>query len=201
MVNIVPREAYSVDESGIWRRMPWLSVAAYVIIAWIVSGPMRAGGVLSKAGLTVLLVGALYGAIFSKVLRWSMERMLDRLFRDDAKAAPAPPPGVEYSHRMPCSLSRKSGWTVGGTLYFGRNGFTFVPHRMNLPGDRASILVGPPEKLSFSTAPASVPAIARLLVDRVPELIVIGAEGAPELRLLAPRPRETLASLEKLAGA
>src|SRR5262245_41833780 len=144
MRNLLPLEAYRIDETGYWSRLPFVTTLGFGV-------PMGLAILLTTSELDwiarVLVAvvggsigGALFGILFPIVFRRQMFSYVDAVYQGrPGWAATDPPQGKEVHSRLPCGWSKNARMNVGGVLYVGKAGFVFVPHRRNLPGDRNAI--------------------------------------------------------------
>jgi len=175
--HIVPREAYDVDETGYWARMPWATGLMF--------------GATMMVGTVVLL--------FPRLFRRSMRRLTDRIYQGDPKLINLPATSDGFRYRLPCTWI-DGHWGIGGVLCVGAAGVRFVPHKKNMR-EPATLQLGPIVEIRLElAAPASQNALQRLLIPHPPPLLEIRAAGE-SVRALVPRPEMTIQALRQaIAG-
>ncbi len=144
------------------------------------------------------VAGTFFGFTFPRSLKRRLLRASEAIYSGTGLYATAPPAGA-YAHRLPCSV-RDGRLEVGGVLYLGRRIATFVPHPMNLPRHRQSIVIADGTGCEIRTIAQSKPLLAAILGTGLPDLIEI-ASPLGTWQLNAPRPPEIAAELRALLGS
>ena len=100
--------------------------------------------------LAIGAVGALiFGALITMLAGFAKRQLTQHVYHCVWPIVPAAPPGP-YEARLMCSLVRRP-LAVGGHLYIGHEGWTFVPHTRNGPLYRKPVRWDEPYQLSIST--------------------------------------------------
>lgn len=191
MENLVSRAAYDVDETGYWARMPLvlgivMSVVG-VIIIWATVG--RHSGV-REIIIRGLAGGGLFAMLFPVLFRWSTNAAVSRTYAGIGKFAAAPPPGLDLTYRLPCSLLKTAVVAIGGALYLGESGLVFVPHEANPPSRRQPLVFALGDLRTVAVVGAT-PWFFRPLVPRPPTLLEVSG-GAVSARFVVPAPMATI---------
>lgn len=192
MENLVPKEAYIIDFSGYRERLGWVTGIFFGMsmgIVFFILAPSTVG-LSRRASISfgaAVLCGIVFGMVFPRRYRRRISSVIDRLYDGDTKIDVPPPPEKELRYRLPCSWVRSKNFAVGGVLYIGPHGLLFVPHKMNLPGDRSVFEMGPNRRLKLSlTAPESS-GLSKLLVPRpMSQLQVNWPEGSAKFVIPSP---------------
>ena len=133
--NLVSREAYNQDETGYWKRLPFILGPAFALpmgIASIYISPIAQEG-FNEALIVFCKATAIslsFGIIFPLILWYSVKSSTDALYYSDPRLDVPPPLSTDYSYRLVCTLM-KNGYPIGGVLYVGKSGLLFVPHKRN----------------------------------------------------------------------
>jgi hypothetical protein len=200
MENLVPREAYDVDESGYRERLGMVSGILFgfaMAVVFLLLTPSMVGfgwRVLISIWLGALC-GAGFGRHFSKRFQKKMSSTIDRLYEGDPSIDAPPSPEKELRYRLPCSWKRSKNFSVGGVLYVGPMGLLFVPHKMNPPRDSSAFEM-PDKSLRLCLSPQAVSGFFKLLVPRPsPVLEAIWPDGRAQF--LVPAPNQVLKLLDE----
>jgi hypothetical protein len=156
------------------RGLPWPALAAAAAVA-----------------------GAFFGFTFPRSLKRRLLRASEAIYSGTGSYATVPPAGA-FTHRLPCSV-RDARLEAGGVLYLGPRIATFVPHSMNLPRHRQSIVIADGTGCEIRTIAQSKPLLAAILGTRLPDLVEI-ASPLGTWQINAPRPAEIAAELRTLLG-
>lgn len=148
--------------------------------------------------VVVLVIGAaLFGFLWTRLMRRTMGRLLARLHAGDSKLVPPPPPG-HWDARLLCSLVRRI--VIGGHLYVGPDAWVFVPHRKNLAVHQAPVALGPPDQLSVSLIHLRPNALLRLMVPGPIRRVRVAGPGGEHL-LVVPEADWVAERLQQYADA
>jgi hypothetical protein len=113
--------------------------------------------------------------------------IVDRLYKGDPVIDVPPPPEKELRYRLLCTWKRSENFSVGGVLYVGPLGLFFVPHKLNLPGDRSAFEMGPNKNLRLSLTTPELTGLSKMLVPRpTPRLQVVWPDGNAQFIIPAP---------------
>lgn len=202
MDNLIPREAYDVDESGYRQRLGLVTGTFFGLamgLACLFLTPSMAGP--GWHALLSICAGVFSGVVFGKTFprgfRTKMTSIIDRLYAGDPELVTAPPPEKKPGYRLPCSWKRSENFAVGGVLYIGPQGLLFMPHKMNLPRDRSSSFeMGPGEGLKLSLTTQKVAGFFKLLVPRPASVLQVSWPGG-SAQFLVPAPDRVLKLIEE----
>ena len=186
MENLVPREAYDIDEGGYRQQLRLVtSLFSSLMIGigclFIMFQAIRFGWRALLGTCTGVFCVIVFIKGFRQRFRRRISSMIDRLYAGDTNIDTPPPPGKDLRYRLPCSWKRSEYVAVGGVLYLGPQALLFVPHKMNLPRDRSSFEMGPRKSLKFSLTNPQSTGFRRLLVFRSPtQLQIIWSDGSAQ---------------------
>lgn len=217
MENLVAREAYDVDETGYWKRLPVLGgLFAFLfggfgfglifplLFDWVGTLVFPQRPALFNAA-TIIIIGLSFGIIFGLAFGWvfptifrrKMASAMSAIYDGDPKIVPAPPSEKEFSYRLPCSWMKSDNFAVGGLLYLGKQSLMFVPHQENLAQHRNGFEIAPLNNVTLSLVQPRLNLLARLLTERPPSHIEIRWEhGQP--RFLVPEAEITLTKIKRI---
>src|SRR5262245_17339219 len=183
MENLVSREAYDLDETGIQKRLPvvgglfaflfgglFFGFAFPMVFQWLMAfviplpTPFFNAPTVLVAGLSFgVLFGLTFGLLFPARFRKKMASVIDAIYNGDTKIVQLPPPENEFLYRMPCSWMKSDNFSVGGVLYLGKQSFLFVPHKKNLPIHRDPFEITPINEVTLSVVEPHMNLLLRLL--------------------------------------
>jgi hypothetical protein len=191
--NLVTLAAYDVDETGYWRRLPWVSGlffgAGFASMDLLSLIPNTRYSPATTAALSLAIGGPIFGLLSSLIARQQMRGVWAALYSGEPGTVRPPTANRFFYYQIPCTLL-KGRVGIIGVLYLGRGGLVFVPRKRTwkpgqplemAPLDAVSIALVPPP-------PQNV--IQRLLVPRPQEQIEIRWTGA-SARFMMPRPADT----------
>ena len=214
MENLLPRDAYDLDETGMWKRMPlFVGVFAFLfgslgfgiifplgfklafrlVLQQPVTLPWRVG--LLSGLLFGVLFALIFGFMFPARARRRFSAATDAIYFDDPKFVVLPPADLGLTHRLPCSWMKSENFAVGGVLYLGSGGFLFIPHRKNLPIHRQPLEIKSLSDITFSLVTPRPNSLMKLLVKSAPPRLQIESHDT-SARFLVPEAKKTL---EKIA--
>ena len=201
MENLVPREAYDIDEGGYRQRLRLVtslfsSLMIGIACLFLMSPAIGFGWRALLGACAGVFCVIVFVKSFRLRFRRRMSSMIDRLYAGDTEIDTPPPPEKDLRYRLPCSWKRGEYVAVGGVLYLGPQGLLFVPHKMNLPRDRSCFEMGPSKSLKFSLTSPQSTRFRRMLVSRPPtQLQVIWSDGSAQF--LVPAPSRVLDLIEE----
>ena len=190
--NLVALAAYDVDETGYWRRLPWVSgllfggVFAFLVFSLV---PNTRYSPAITAALSLAIGGPLFGLFFPLALRRQVRGIWAELYAGEQRSISPPPASGPFYYQVPCT-SVRGRMGVIGVLYLGRGGLLFTPRKRSwkpgpplemAPLDAVSVALVPP-------LPQNV--IQRLNIPRPQEQIEIRWNGG-SARFIVPRPADT----------
>ena len=218
--NLASREAYDLDETGYWKRMPWIMGLMAGLFGGVVFGLFFPWAFVALMSLLVskalpgftatqyMSTGAAFGIFFGLIMGWlfprkareGMRSFNDSLYAGDPQLIPHPPQSQnEFSARLPCSWMKTANLAVGGVLYLGQGCLTFVPHTKNAAADREPFEIPELDTASISLVEPSLNLFARLLVPRPARRLEIKwASGSA--RFMVPEAKETLTKVKRVTG-
>jgi hypothetical protein len=219
MENLLPRDAYDLDEAGMWKRMPLVGgVFAFLFgslgfgiifplgfqLAFRLVLPQRVTLPLLTVGLVSgLLFGVLFALVFGFMFparaRQRLSAATDAIYFDDPKFVVLPPADLGLTHRLPCSWMKSENFAVGGVLYLGSGGFLFIPHRKNLPTHRQPFEIKSLSDITFSLVTPRLNSLMKLLVKRVPPRLQIESRDT-SARFLVPEAEKTLGKIAEIVA-
>jgi hypothetical protein len=216
MENLVPREAYDLDETGYRKRLPIVvGLIAFLfggvgfgllfpfLFEWVWALFLPLPARIFNAS-TVIISGLGFGIFFGLVMalrfpaisQRKMTSIVDDIYAGDAKIV-QPPSGKEFSYRLPCSWMRSNNFAVGGVLYLSKESFMFVPHKKNLPQHREPFEIAPLNNATFSLVEPRVNLLSRFLTERPPRLVAVKWRGE-EARFSVPEAEVTLMKIKSI---
>jgi hypothetical protein len=193
--NLVALEAYDVDETGYWRRLPWVT-GLFFGVAMAFMTPLIPSTSYSPAMTAVLsfaIGGPIFGLFFPMGLRRQIRGIWAGLYAGGPRSINPPTANGLYYYQIPCTSVRgKTG--IIGVLYVGRGGLLFAPRKRSWkPGP--TLEISPLDAVSIALVPPLPQnVIQRLLIPRPLEQIEIRWNGA-SARFLMPRPADTCSKI------
>jgi hypothetical protein len=195
--NLVPLDAYDVDDTGYWRRLPWVSGlfgGLCSVSAALFSPEQTIYYSLGVRAATGFIIGASVFTLMAVVLARPMYRkIVAGLYRGERWIVDPPSAGRLFYYQIPCSWVR-GGVHVGGVLYLGSAGLLFVPHKKNWrPGPPFSMTPIEAVKAAL-VGPIPLNPIQRLLVAHPRKLVEITCNGT-HARFAVPNPADTIVKI------
>jgi len=191
--NLVELAAYDVDETGYWRRLPWLSGMlfglAFASIELLSPIPNTRYSPPITAVWSLAIGGPIFGLLFPLAARRQIRVIWAGLYAGEQRSITPPPGNGFFYYQIPCTLvSGRVG--VIGVLYLGRGGLLFTPRKRSWKSG-APIEMAPLELVRIALVPP-LPrnAIQRLLIPRQQEQLEISWNGA-SARFIVPSPADT----------
>jgi hypothetical protein len=199
--NLLPREAYEIDETGYRKRLPWflfISFAGLCGTMMTITLAIVFEMGIAQAILTYLVVGVLgggYASFFSWIARRSNKLFTDKLYRGDLKFDVPPPATKNLKYRLVCSWIKSNKLAIGGVLYIGKDLLLFVPHKHNPPKHSQPFEIAPLENLTLGLAKPRRNLIDKILIPKPRSFIEI-KWLEHSARFSVPQPLETLSEIE-----
>ena len=189
MEDLVPRTAYDVDETGYWERMPVVTGLIMAVcctaITYATIGrdwPFRESAIRGMAG------GFMFAVLFPSLLRWFVRGYTSRAYAGKGRFALAAPAGFDVAYRLLCSaIIGDSRAAVGGNLFIGRSGLSFVPFS-------GSPLTFPMPELKVAAVPAPTNALLRVVIPRPASLLEATGRDV-RARFVLPTPSATITKI------
>jgi hypothetical protein len=191
--NLVPLAAYDVDETGYWRRLPWLSglffgasMACVNLFALI---PNTRYSPPTTALLSFAICGPGFGLLFPPVARRQLRAVWAGLYAGERRMISPPPSSRSFYYQVPCT-SVRGRMGIMGVLYLGREGLLFTARKRRWK-PAPSIEMNPLDVVRVALVPPPPQnVIQRLLVPRPPEQIQISWNGT-NAGFIVPSPADT----------
>jgi hypothetical protein len=193
--NLVALAAYDVDETGYWRRLPWVSGlffgAALASVSPLIPNTRYSPAI--TAALSLAICGPMFGLFFPLVARRQVRGMWAGLYVGERRSISPPPANRFFYYQIPCTSVRgRTG--IAGVLYLGRGGPLFTPRRRSWK-PALSIEMKPLDVVRVALVPPPPQnVIQRLFVPRPPEQIEISWNGA-SARFMVPSAADTYLKL------
>lgn len=180
METIIPRDRYDLDETGYWKRMPWITGITFGMLnglivfalALLVAGENLRFAFIVTLG-TSLFGGFLFAVFFPKLFRRRLATLVTSAYTGDLHVIGTPPTPPAYAYRLPANWMKTDHLAIGGVLYIGRTGLRFVPHRHNLRRHQQPFEITPLEQLSFSLVEPNLNWLFRQYHTNTPHYIEI----------------------------
>lgn len=189
--HLVPLEAYDLDETGYWRRAPWVNGlwfgACMAAVAFVFNRT------LASTAFAFILNGTIFGLLFPPSMRQQARWINAGLYFGRPWLIPPPPASMAIHYQVLCT--RTDGKVpVTGILYLGPRGFLFVPPKRNFSA-KSQLEMSPVDSILIAlvTLPAAG-IVQRMLTLHRPGQIEITCNGATA-RFSAPQPAITFAKL------
>jgi hypothetical protein len=187
MKDLAQLPAYLLDDTGYWRRMPFvvggfMCVAGTLNIWFTIGSVLQPWEIVARGVAGGVLFALLFPFLFRLFMRWSVRRTF-------AKAGPA---GAMY--RLVCSIRKSPRMMVPGALYLFRDVAAFTPHRLQALGRDVSL---PLEELSVSSEQVPRGWLMRLLTARDPLVMRLTTSTQSEA-FVVPTPRVTIGVLSSV---
>jgi hypothetical protein len=195
MQNLVPRAAYSVDDTGFWDGWPRYLFVVYAIgfgitwfvinVDWTLRGDAWRSSALVAAAFAIW-GGALNGFLVSTLTvrgrRKRQERLADALYDGDPGLVPEPPDRDGYAWRLPCSAIVSPRITLAGVLYVGKAGLRFQARAGKQRGRRQrttrimkppAVDMGPVREITLQVLSLPRTWLGRRITRRAPKVVII----------------------------
>jgi hypothetical protein len=197
MQNLVPRAAYSVDDTGFWDGWPRYLFAVYSVgfgitwfalnVDWMLHGDALANSALVAAAFAIW-GGALNGLLVSQLTtrrrRKRQERLADALYAGDPLLVPGPPEMAGYEWRLPCSAIVAPRLTLAGVLYVGAAGLRFQARAAGAPpwwhrrrpaptGLPPAVDIGPVREITLTVRSLPRTWLGRRITRRAPRVVIV----------------------------
>jgi hypothetical protein len=197
MQNLVPRAAYSVDDTGFWDGWPRYLFAVYGVgfgitwfvlnVDWTLHGEAWRSSALVAAAFAIW-GGALNGLLVSRFTvrgrRKRQERLADALYAGDPRLVPGPPDRAGYEWRLPCSAIVAPRLTLAGVLYVGAAGLRFQARAAGTPrwwerkrpaptGKPPAVDIGPIREITLHVCSLPRTWLGRRITRRAPRVVII----------------------------
>ncbi len=196
MENLVARDAYDVDETGYFKRMP-IFAGLFMAIFWTMFFPLIDRNISFLIGLgSGIFMGLFFALLFRIRIRWRGAAQTDALYADNSNIAVAPPSNREFSHRLVCKWVKSINHAIGGVLYIGKDSLMFIPHKQNLP-QQEPFEITPLNDAEFSIVEPQLNLLLRTFTERPPRFIEVKWFGG-NARFLAPEAEQTLAKIKNI---
>jgi hypothetical protein len=201
--NLVPLVAYDVDETGYWRRLPWVTGllfgVGFAALELLLPIPNQRYTRLITAAMSFALGGPLFGLFFPVLLRRRVRQITAGLYAGESWIIDPPPANRLFYYQIPCTWIQENRG-IGGVLYLGRQGFLFLPHKQNRrPGPPLEMT--PIEAMRIARGvPFTGNAIQRLFIARPQEQVEITWNGA-SARFLMPNSTDTMLKMGRCLDA
>jgi hypothetical protein len=190
MQNLVPRAAYSVDDTGFWDGWPRYLFLVYAIgfgitwfvinVDWTLHGVAWRNSALVAAAFAIW-GGALNGFLVSTLTvrgrRKRQERLADALYDGDPGLVPLPPNQDGYAWRLPCSAIVAPRITLAGVLYVGTAGLRFQARAtrgtIKPPTKPPAVDIGPVREITLQVLSLPRTWLGRRITRRAPKVVII----------------------------
>jgi hypothetical protein len=197
--NLLPLAAYDVDETGYWRRLPWVvgiffggAIAALALISPI-PGTQYSPPV--TAAISLALGGPFFGILFPAMMRSKVRSMTAALYRGESSTIDAPESDRPFTWRLACTLIQ-GNIGVGGILYIGHVEVWFDAHKKSRRRGQ-QLKMGPANGLMATLAePPKLNRLQRLLIPHPTRLIELSWSDGKAL-ILTPDPDGTIEKLQR----
>lgn len=199
MQNLVPRAAYSVDDTGFWDGWPRYLFLVYGVgfgmtwfvlnVDWTLHGEAWRSNALVAAAFSIW-GGAINGLLVSRFTvrgrRKRQEQLADALYEGDPRLVPGPPERAGYEWRLPCSAIVSPRMTLAGVLYVGAAGLRFQARaagaprrwwRKRRPAVRApkppAVDIGPIREITLHVRSLPRTWLGRRITRRAPQVVIV----------------------------
>jgi hypothetical protein len=179
MEDLLPVEAYYWEETGLWRRLPYVTGLSFGVLMSFIGLVMErpAGASLMSHAATALLQGVIGGALFGPGwvfwMRPFMRGLMTKMHRREGRYAAPVPDGDDYHTRLMCTLRKPSTLGISGVLYFGKVNMTFVPHEANRSAHRDPIRIPYSVVEHVQSGQMALSGLLRLSYPRPPTLLIV----------------------------
>jgi|GEM_PF-1248780 len=213
MENMVSREAYNVDETGYWRRMPIFTGISAAVLFGLMFGfvflfimnalvepirlPFNLSNALALSVLSGIPFGITFGITFPLVARQIYSSAVDKIYNGDLKTIGEIPTQDIYTHRLPCSWLKSNTFSIGGVLYIGEESLVFVPNTQNLPQHRKPFDILPLGSLEMSVTEMKLGWLKKMIMKRPPRLLEI-SWSTDNARFVVPDAEQTLMRIKQV---
>jgi hypothetical protein len=131
MQDLVKLEDYDLFQAQLWKRLRLLAGWGFGVIMGLMlfAGSLTAGVWYALALATIIgaVAGLAFGFIWTGTMRSWARRFMIKVYEGDRSVIGAPSPNAHA--RLPCGWFRSRNVVIGGILYLGPDGATFVPHQ------------------------------------------------------------------------
>lgn len=180
MRNIIPLTAYYGDETGTWKRLPFVCglYFGFAMAIFAAIYPIDDSGLFYSRATRVVFAfffgGIGFGILFPFLARRKARTMQRDLYIGKPSIDEPPPPNKRLEYRFPCTLVREHlSSVVGGAMYLGRDGMIFVPHKRNRRPANA-LEMGPLSGLGIdAVAPPTLSLKERILIPHPKRLLEV----------------------------
>jgi hypothetical protein len=186
MQNLVPRAAYSVDDTGFWDGWPRYLFIVYAVgfgltwfvinVDWTLHGEAWWNSALVAAAFAIW-GGALNGFLVSTLTvrgrRKRQERLADALYDGDPRLVPGPPTRDGYTWRLPCSAIVSPRMTLAGVLYLGTAGLRFQARAASGKLRAPAVDMGPVREITLQVLSLPRTWLGRRITRRAPKVVII----------------------------
>ena len=201
--NLIPLDLYDLDETGYWRRLPWIVSLLFGVSLGALELLLPIPGTRYSppvcAAIALAIGGPFFGLLFPACIRARARSITAALYTGDRRFVDPPPADLFVLKQIVCSIIT-GPVAVGGTLYLGPGELLFVPHKRN---QRPSppLKVSPLQSVKIATVPPPpANAIQRLVAPRPRDLIELNWNGG-NARFLMPTPADALVRLGRCLDA
>jgi hypothetical protein len=215
MENLVPSDAYDVDETGYRRRMPLISgiaLGCFVLLLFLL--PFLFSPVSLHLRIIFVSMLAFVGGFMTGILgafgylssRPKVAPSIEAIYTNASGLAVLPPPGKEFSYRVPCLWLKFPNFKVSGVLYIGKEGLMFMPHshqhkyrglfEFDQPQLQKSLEIAPLERVSINVVEAQLGILHRILHQRMPRFVEMVWPGGKAL-FAVPQAEQTKEKIER----
>lgn len=205
MENIISKSAYHIDETGVWKRMPFafgIPMSIYFAILVRFAMPFTMSRLdLSTAIFTCLFIGLIVGLtsglVFTAVMRSMAILTLNSVYDGKSKFLKSAPMDKEFSHRLPCNWIKSDNCSIAGVLYIGKKSIMFIPFKFNLSWHRESFEIAPLSNAKLSLVQPRLNLLKQILCKNPPRYIEIKWFGR-EACFLAPEAEQTIMKIKDI---
>jgi hypothetical protein len=195
MENLVPSDAYDVDETGYWKRMPLLVGLASGLLfgLWISSS-----FILSLFTFSIFFVLTfLMGRTVALMSRRKVSPSIEAIYAGYSGVAVLPPSDKEFSYRVPCIWMKFGNFAVPGVLYIGREGLMFMPHshKQNRPQIQKPFEMTHLDNIKLRLVEPQFDFFHRLLHERIPSYLEIEWKNG-KTQFAVPEVEQTMEKIE-----
>jgi hypothetical protein len=194
MDNLQPLSAYTDDITRVWARTGTVTGVAFgavmaIGVGWMLPSTTGPAATIASETLALFGGGGSFGYLCSRSMARSWQTMRENIYEGK------PPfevyaPSSGYTHRLPASLRTSDRFAIGGVVFIGPRAIAFVPHAMNLPAHRTTIVVPVGDTITVDTFPQRSTFFRRLWCGALPELLQVRS-GGEQWSFLVPRPQDT----------
>lgn len=214
MENLVPSDAYDLDETGYRRRMPLIYGLTAGLLSWLCASlrylflPADLGWLLFSSILFFVLgfSGGILLALNQLLSRTKVAPSIEAIYTNTSGLAVLPPPEREFLYRAPCLWMKFPHLEVSGVLYIGKEALLFMPHSHQnkanqgyeyyQPQVQKPLEIAPLDKISLNLVEARFDFFHQILHERNPQYLEIVWPGG-KAQFAVPQAEQTKEKIER----